>query len=83
VDFTAAWCAPCRVIVPHLEAVAARYEGRLRVAKCDADENPALAARYEVRGLPTLLLFKGGEVVGQLVGAVPRPRIEALVDKGR
>jgi thioredoxin 1 len=80
VDFTAVWCAPCRVITPHLEAVAAKYAGRLRVAKCDADENPQLAARYGVRGLPTLLLFKDGQVVGQLVGALPRSRIEGLVD---
>jgi thioredoxin 1 len=80
VDFTAVWCAPCRVITPHLEAVAAKYAGRLKVAKCDADENPVLAARYGVRGLPTLLLFKDGQVVGQLVGAVPRARIEGLVD---
>jgi thioredoxin 1 len=80
VDFTAVWCPPCRAIAPHLEVIAAKYEGRLRVVKCDADENAQLAAHYGVRGLPTLLLFKGGQVVGQLVGAVPRARIEGLVD---
>ena len=81
VDFTAVWCPPCRTIAPHVESVAARYAGRLKVAKVDADANPELASRYGVRGLPTLLLFKGGEVVGQLVGAVARARIEALVER--
>jgi thioredoxin 1 len=79
VDFTAAWCAPCRTIAPHVEAIAEAYDGRLRVAKIDVDENPELAARYEVRSMPTLLLFRDGQVIGQIVGAVPRARIEALV----
>lgn len=79
VDFHAVWCAPCRVITPHLEAVARSHAGALDVVKVDVDGNPELAARYDVRNLPTMLLFKGGQVVGQLVGAVPRARIDALV----
>jgi len=81
VDFTAAWCAPCRAIAPHVEAVARAYQGRLRVGTCDVDANPELAAKLDVRSMPTLLVFKGGHVVGQLIGAVPRARVEAMVDK--
>ena len=81
IDFTAVWCPPCRAIAPHVEAIAAKYGDRLRVARCDSDGNPELSARYDVRSLPTLLLFKDGQVVGQIVGAVPRARIEALVER--
>lgn len=81
IDFTAVWCAPCRVIAPHVEALAAAYAGRARVGKCDVDRNQAVAARYDVRAMPTLMVWKGGEVVGQIVGAVPRARIEALLQK--
>jgi thioredoxin 1 len=81
VDFTAEWCAPCRAIAPHVEAIAVRYAGRARVGKCDADTQPEVAARYGIRGLPTLLLFQGGRVVGQITGAVPRARIEDLIDR--
>jgi thioredoxin 1 len=80
VDFTAAWCAPCRTIAPHVEAVADKYADRLVVAKCDVDANQALTARFDVRAMPTLLMFKDGKVVGQIVGAVPRHKIESLVD---
>jgi thioredoxin 1 len=79
IDFTAAWCPPCRAIAPHVAAIARDHAGKLSVATCDADANGALAARLDVRSLPTLLLFKGGLVVGQIVGAVPKARIEALV----
>jgi len=81
VDFTAAWCAPCRAIAPHVEAVARAYEGRLRVGTCDVDANPEITAKLDVRSMPTLLVFKGGNVVGQLIGAVPRARVEAMVEK--
>jgi thioredoxin 1 len=81
VDFTAVWCPPCKAIAPHVEAVAQRYADRLRVGTVDADTSPDLAARFEVRSLPTLLLFQGGQVVGQIIGAVPRMRIEALVER--
>jgi len=79
VDFTAAWCAPCRVIAPHVEAVAAANQARLRVGKCDVDANQQLTARLDVRSMPTLMLFKDGQVIGQIVGAVPRAKIDALV----
>jgi|SRR3982750_906687 thioredoxin 1 len=79
IDFTAAWCAPCRAIAPHVAALARAYSGRVTVGTCDVDANPQLVARLDVRAMPTLLLFKGGEVVGQIVGAVPRPKIEALI----
>jgi thioredoxin 1 len=81
VDFWAAWCAPCRVMEPHVAALAAAYEGKVRVAKCDADGSPQLAASLDVRSLPTFLVFKQGKVVGQIVGAVPRTRLEDLVKK--
>lgn len=79
VDFTAAWCAPCRVIAPHVAAVAGAHAGRLRVGTCDVDANPELVARLDVRSMPTVMVFREGRVVGQIVGAVPRARIEALV----
>jgi thioredoxin 1 len=82
VDFTAAWCAPCRAIAPHVDALADTYAGRLRVGKCDVDDNPSVAARFDVRSMPTLLLFKDGKPIGQIVGAVPRARIEALLARG-
>lgn len=81
IDFTAAWCAPCRAIAPHVAAIAREYSGRLTVATCDVDANPELVARLDVRSMPTLLLFKAGQVVGQIVGAVPRPKIEALIGR--
>jgi thioredoxin 1 len=79
IDFTAAWCGPCRVIKPHVEAIADSAAGRLRVGVCDVDSNQVLAARLDVRAMPTLMLWKDGRMVGQIVGAVPRAKIEALV----
>jgi thioredoxin 1 len=81
IDFTAAWCAPCRAIAPHVAAIARDYAGRLTVATCDTDSNVELVARLDVRSMPTLMLFKAGQVVGQIVGAVPRAKIEALVGR--
>jgi len=81
VDFWAAWCAPCRAIAPHVEALAEQYAGQVRVGKCDIDANPNVPSQFEVRSIPTLLMFKGGQVVGQLVGAVPRPKLEELLKK--
>jgi thioredoxin 1 len=68
VDFWAEWCGPCRAIAPHVESIASEFEGKARVVKVDIDANPKTAASYGVRSIPTLLLFKGGEVVDHLVG---------------
>lgn len=81
VDFWAPWCAPCRAISRHLEELTTAYAGRLHVGKCDIDSNPGLPAQYDVRALPTLVVFKGGQVVGRVVGAVPRAEIEAMIKK--
>jgi thioredoxin 1 len=81
IDFTAVWCAPCRMIAPTIDALASDYAGRVRVGKCDVDENSELAANLDVRAMPTLMMFKNGEVVGQIVGAVSRAKIEAMVTK--
>ena len=81
VDFWATWCGPCRAIAPHLDAIAQAYEGKLRIGKCDIDHNPGVPTQFEIRSVPTLLLFNKGQVVGQLVGAVPRVRIEDMIKK--
>ena len=78
VDFWATWCGPCRTIAPVIEELAGEYEGRAKVAKLDVDENAAVAARYQVRSIPTLLFFQNGQVVDQIVGAVPK---RVLVEK--
>lgn len=79
VDFWATWCGPCRAISPILEQLADEHAGALKVAKVDVDENKATAARFNIRSMPTLLFFRGGQVVGQIVGAVPRSRIEQTI----
>ncbi|HVZ71020.1 MAG TPA: thioredoxin [Polyangia bacterium] len=80
-DFWAAWCAPCRATAPHVEALAKAYDGRVRVAKIDADASQEITAKLDVRSLPTFLMFKDGKVVGQIVGAVPKSRLEDLIAK--
>ncbi|TVQ96800.1 MAG: thioredoxin [Spirochaetaceae bacterium] len=76
VDFWAEWCMPCKMIAPVLEEIASEYEGKLKVGKLNVDDQADLAARYNIVSIPSLLLFKGGEVVGQHVGAAPRPKLE-------
>lgn len=80
VDYSAEWCGPCKMMAPALEEFAHQYADRLDVAKVDVDENAALAARYQVRGIPTLMLFKGGEVVASKVGAMSRSQLTAFID---
>jgi thioredoxin 1 len=81
VDFWATWCAPCRAIAPHVEALADAYAGKVKVGKMDIDNHPNTPGKYGVRGIPTLLLFKGGQVVDQIVGAVPKSKLEEVIKK--
>jgi thioredoxin 1 len=81
VDFTASWCGPCRTIAPVIDVLAGEYQGRAKIAKIDVDESPSTASRYGVRGVPTLLVIKAGEVIDQQVGAAPKARITALLER--
>jgi len=81
VDFWAEWCGPCRMLAPTIEAIANDYTGKVRVAKVNVDENMETSMRYGVQSIPTLLLFKNGQVAGQLIGNLPRHNIERLLEK--
>ena len=80
VDFWAEWCGPCRMMSPTVDAIATDYAGRVKVGKLNVDENGATGMRYQVRGIPTLLLFKGGKVVEQKVGAVGKGEVQKMLD---
>ncbi len=81
VDFWAAWCGPCRAIAPVVEELARDYEGKVKVAKMNVDENAKTPAKYGIRAIPTLIVFKGGQVVEQITGAVSRSIIENALKK--
>ncbi len=80
VDFWAEWCGPCKMIAPVLEEISGDYAGKLTVAKMDVDTNTATAPKYGVRGIPSLLIFNGGEVVGTKVGALSKSQLAAFID---
>ena len=81
VDYLAVWCAPCRLIAPLVEEIAEEKEGVVKVAKMDVDSNPGVATNFGIRSIPTLMIFKNGEVVDQIIGAVPKSMIEEKLQK--
>ncbi len=81
IDFWAEWCGPCKAIAPTVEALADEYAGKLRVGKLNVDENPSAPAKFGIRGIPALLLFKGGQVVEQIVGVRPKSDIKTVIDR--
>ena len=81
VDFWVTWCGPCRSISPIIEELAKEFTGRIKVTKLNVDENPATPSQYGVRGIPTLILFKGGKILDQIVGAVPKARLVTMIEK--
>jgi len=81
VDFWAAWCGPCRALAPSIEAVADEHSDTVKVCKLDVDSNPAVAGQFGIRSIPTILLFKSGQNVGQLVGNVPKSAIDDLIKR--
>jgi thioredoxin 1 len=80
VDFWATWCGPCRQMTPTIDAVATEYDGRVKVGKLNVDEQNQTASRYNIRSIPTLLLFKGGQVVEQRIGAMGKSDVQKMID---
>ena len=81
VDFWATWCGPCQVIGPVIDALAGEYEGKVKIMKLNVDENPQTPAQYGVRGIPTLIIFKGGAEAERIVGSQPRGNVDAALKK--
>lgn len=80
VDFWASWCSPCKIVAPTIAELAKEYEGKVKFVKVNTDENQDLATRYKIRGIPTLMFFKNGEMVDQIIGAVPKTNLKAKLD---
>ena len=80
VDFWAVWCGPCRMIAPTIEELAKEYTGKVKVAKLNTDDNPDIASRYKIMGIPTVMFFKNGAKVDQVTGAVPKTQLKAKID---
>ena len=81
VDFWAPWCGPCRMVAPVVEEIALQYEGKVKVVKVNTDENPNVASQYGIRSIPTLMIFKGGQRVDMVVGAVPKTTLSNTLEK--
>ena len=81
VDFWAPWCGPCRMVAPVVDEIAQQYEGKVKVVKINTDDNPSVATQYGIRSIPTLMIFKGGERVDMVVGAVPKSTLSNTLEK--
>lgn len=81
VDFWATWCAPCHAVSPILEELSQEYDGKIKIVKLNVEESPKTCARYLVRSIPTLILFRDGKIVGQEIGAVPKGKLKGLINK--
>lgn len=81
VDFWAPWCGPCRMVAPVVDEISQQYEGKIKVVKLNTDENPNVASQYGIRSIPTLMIFKGGERVDMVVGAVPRTTLANTIER--
>jgi thioredoxin 1 len=81
IDFWAPWCGPCRMVAPIVDEIATEFEGKIKVFKLNTDENPNVASQYGIRSIPTLMIFKGGQKVDTVVGAVPKTTLSATISK--